>query len=55
MKVIKIVFGQYHNQLENEINKVIKQNPNKEVSVVNAYVDPQGLHYAVLEIKDIVI
>lgn len=52
MKVIKIVFGQYHKQLENEINKVIKQNSDKDVTVSSAYVDPQGMHYAVLEIND---
>lgn len=50
MKTIKIVFGTYHNQLEDAINREIKNNHNKEVKVVNAYTDNKNMHFAVLEI-----
>lgn len=50
MKTVQIVMGAYFNNLEAEINKVIKQKPDYEVNVAAAYVDQRGTHYAVLEL-----
>lgn len=52
MKIVKIVCGAYYNQLEDAINREIKNNPNKEVKVVNAYTDNKNMHYAMLEISN---
>lgn len=52
MKTVKIVYGPYHNQLEDAINREIKNNPNKEVKVVNAYTDNKNIHFAILEISN---
>lgn len=51
MKVVKIVWGSYFNQLENAINREIKANSDKEVKVVNAYTDNKNMHFAILEIS----